>query len=97
MYLLQMNVKGAYLNAPIGREIYVQQPKGYEQIDSSGSRLTCHLQKSLFGPKQSGRNWNATLTNFSKSIGFIPNQADSYISTSVINCDQITILLGLVI
>ena len=66
LYLHKMDVKGAYLNAPIDKEIYVQQPRGYEQSDKSGNRLTCHLHKSLYGLKQSSWNWNTTLTNFLK-------------------------------
>eukprot|EP00795_Rhopilema_esculentum_P006325 gene6325-11752_t len=34
-------------HAPIDKEIYLQQPRGYEQSDKSGHRLTCHLYKSL--------------------------------------------------
>ena len=40
-----MDVKGAYLNAPIDKEIYVQQPPGYVQSDDNGTPLTCHLRK----------------------------------------------------
>ena len=45
----QMDVKGAYLKAPIDKDIYIQQPPGYVQQDLSGCRLTCHLRKSLYG------------------------------------------------
>jgi len=42
LHLHQMDVKGAYLNAPI--DIYVQQPPGYVRTDKSGKPLTCHLK-----------------------------------------------------
>ncbi len=87
-----MDVKGAYLNAPIDKDIYVQQPPGYEQSDNSGNRLTCHLRKSLYGLKQSGRNWHTTLTDFLKSKGFIPSKTDPCIYTHVINDEQIIVL-----
>eukprot|EP00795_Rhopilema_esculentum_P016954 gene16954-8450_t len=87
-----MDVKGAYLNAPIDKEIYVQQPRGYEPSDKSGNRLTCHLHMSLHGLKQSGRNWNTTLTNFLKLKGFIPNKTDPCIYTRAIEHDQVIIL-----
>ena len=48
LHLHQMDVKGAYLNAPIDKDIYVQQPPGYECTGESGTRLTCHLKKSLY-------------------------------------------------
>ena len=81
MYLHQMDVKGAYLNAPIDKDIYVQQPTGYECVDKEGTYLTCHLNKSLYGLKQSGRNWHTTLTDFLKSEGFKPSSVDPCIYT----------------
>jgi len=47
LHLHQTDVKGDYLNASIDKEIYVQQPPGYERADSSGKRLTCRIKKSL--------------------------------------------------
>ena len=87
-----MDVKGAYLNAPIDKEIYVQQPPGYVQSDENGTPLTCHLRKSLYGLKQSGRNWHSTLTDFLKSQGFTSNKTDPCIYTKFCENDQIIIL-----
>ena len=41
----QMDVKGAYLNAPIDKDIYVQQPPVYVKVDEKGTPLTCHIKK----------------------------------------------------
>ena len=79
LYLHQMDVKGAYLNAPIDKDIFLQQPPGYEQTKDDGSQLTCHLRKSIYGLKQSGGNWHKTLTDFLKSQESTPNQNDSCI------------------
>ena len=79
LYLHQMDVKGAYLNAPIDKDIFLQQPPGYEQISDDGTQLTCHLHKSLYGLKQSGRNWHKTLTDFLKLQEFTANENDSCI------------------
>jgi len=93
LHLHQMDVKGAYLNAPIDKDIYVQQPPGYEQTDSNGTPFTCHLKKSLYGLKQSGRNWHSTLTDFLKEQGFTPNKSDQCVYTyHAENGDQIIIL-----
>jgi len=81
LHLYQMDVKGAYLNAPIDKDICVQQPQGYESTDNSGTRLKCHLKKSLYGLKQSGRNWHQTLTNFLKSKGFTVIDTDPCVYT----------------
>ena len=51
LHLHQMDVKGAYLNAPIDKDIFLQQPPGYEQTSDDGTQLTCHLHKSLYGLK----------------------------------------------
>ena len=81
LHLHQMDVKGAYLNAPTDKDIYVQQPPGYEFTGESGTRLTCHLKKSLYGLKQSGRNWHNTLTDFLKSKGFTVSDTDPCVYT----------------
>lgn len=52
----QMDVKTAYLHAPIKFDLYIEQPEGYEVTSSEGDKLVCKLKKSLSGLKQSGRN-----------------------------------------
>lgn len=61
MLVHQMDVKTAFLNAPIDTEIYVKQPKGYIQGDEVD---VLKLNKSLYGLKQSGKNWNNMLHVF---------------------------------
>ena len=58
MVVHQMDVKAAYLNAPIDCDIYGKQAKGYEKVGKNGEKLVCKLNKSLYGLKQSGRNWS---------------------------------------
>lgn len=65
LILHQMDVKTAYLHAPIDCEIYIEQPEGYmKKSPTSLTKLVCKLQKSLYGLKQSGRNWDAVLHTF---------------------------------
>ena len=61
--LHQMDVKTAYLNAPIDCEIYMEQPEGFAVPSNSEDVLVCKFNKSLYGLKQSGRNWNGMLQN----------------------------------
>ena len=84
MKIDQMDVKSAYLNAPIDKEIFVEQAKGFEKFDQNGEKLVYKLNKSLYGLKQSGRNWNQTLNNYLMSLGFHQSQNDPclYIKTS---------------
>ena len=84
--LHQLDVKGAYLNAPIDKEIYVEQPPGYVEY-KHGQKLTCRLNKSLYGLKQSGRNWNQTLTSFLQESGFRNSDVDPCV---FINNDTLT-------
>ena len=64
MRVHQMDVKTAYLNAPIDCDIYMEQPEGFEKHGKNGEKLVCKLKKSLYGLKQSGRNWNNVLHEY---------------------------------
>ena len=57
----QMDVKTAFLHAPIDTEIYLEQPEGFEVKSNDGEKLVYRLKKSIYGLKQSGRNWNRVL------------------------------------
>lgn len=48
----QMDVKTAYLHAPLEEEIFMDQPEGFEQTGSE-KKLVYKLKKSLYGLKQS--------------------------------------------
>ena len=73
----QMDVKRAYLNADIDHEIYVDQPQGFIEYGKDGQQLVYRLKKSLYGLKQSGRNWNALLDDFLRNLNFDQSQADN--------------------
>lgn len=72
----QMDVKSAYLNAPIDKEIYVEQPQGYEVKCNDNETLVWKLTKSLYGLKQSGGNWNETLNLHLSALGFKQSKND---------------------
>ena len=44
--------------------------EGFEQLDSKGKPLICLMKKSLYGLKQSGRNWYLTFRNFLAAKSF---------------------------
>ena len=67
----QMDVKKAYLYAPIDYEIFVEQSEGFKT-----NKLVYILNKSLYGLKQSGRNWNKMLHECLIRNDFIQNPAD---------------------
>ena len=81
LVLHQMDVKTAYLHAPIDCEVYLEQPEGYEKKSKTGEKLVCKLEKSLYGLKQSGRNWNSLLHAYLTENGFEQNPADNCLYT----------------
>ena len=78
LILHQMDVKIAYLHAPIDRGIYMEQPEGYEK---EGEKLVCKLEKSIYGLKQSGRNWNEMLHTCLVDDNFTQNPTDHCVYT----------------
>ena len=68
----QMDVKSAYLNAPIDVKIYLEQPKGYTDED-----FVWLLNKSIYGLKQSGRQWNAVIHKFFINHKFKRSEVDA--------------------
>src|SRR5260370_28774550 len=70
----QMDIKLAYLNGSISEDIYMHQPKGYEE---RGSKMKfAKLKKGLYGLKQAGWEWYTTLHTFLIQIGFHHTHAD---------------------
>jgi len=65
--LYQIDVKTAFLNAPLDEVIYMDFP---EHISGGNSQHVLKLQKSLYGLKQAPREWHITLSNHLKSIGY---------------------------
>ena len=84
----QMDVKTAYLNAPIDCPIYVVQPEGFRTSNS-----VWKLNKSLYGLKQSGKNWNDHIHEFFDSNNFIRSETDPCIYFKTDNDGYITIIL----
>jgi hypothetical protein len=76
MNVCQMDVNTAYLHADVEEDLYMRQPEGFELEGPNGEELVCKLKKSLYGLKQSGRNWNRTLNAHLKEIGFEQSSTD---------------------
>ena len=71
-----MDVETAYLQSDLEEKVYVKQPPGYEQYGPNGEELVCRLRKSLYGLKQSGRNWRKKIDGWFRGYGFHPSSAD---------------------
>lgn len=77
IYLHQMDVSSAYLNGDLDELVFMKQPPYFD--DDSGKVLK--LKKSLYGLKQSGRQWNSKLNDVLKKLGFTPCTSDPCIYT----------------
>ena len=62
-----MDVKCAFLNAELTKDIYMQQPEGFV----SNPSLACMLKKPLYGLKQATRAWYAKIDGFLLSLSFV--------------------------
>ncbi|KAL9270148.1 Retrovirus-related Pol polyprotein from transposon RE2-like protein [Drosera capensis] len=58
----QMDVKSAFLNGKFQKEVYVEQPPGFE--DYEYPEHVYRLDKALYGLKQAPRAWYETLSTF---------------------------------
>lgn len=60
----QMNVNLAYINGTLEEEFFMSQPEGLVEKDKED--YVCQLKRSLYGLKQSGRQWNICLDDYLK-------------------------------
>ncbi|KAH9658076.1 Integrase catalytic domain-containing protein [Citrus sinensis] len=62
MYLEQMDVKTTFMHGELQEEIVMEQPEGY--VVSGKEDHVCLLEKSLYGLKQSPRQWYLKFDSF---------------------------------
>eukprot|EP00253_Pinus_taeda_P002448 PITA_02448 len=86
----QMHVKSAFLHGDLHGEIYMRQPPGFIQIDSS---LICQLKKSLYGLNQAPQAWYAKMDSFLLDIGFSRCHSNNTLYTKKVGNYLIIIVL----
>jgi hypothetical protein len=69
-----MDVKSAFLNGVLQEEVYVEQPKGFQ--DPHHPHHVYKLKKALYGLKQAPRAWYERLTTYLLAKGFTRGQAN---------------------
>ncbi|KAG8492178.1 hypothetical protein CXB51_009620 [Gossypium anomalum] len=73
--LEQLDVKTAFLHGELEEDIYMQQPGGF--IVSEKEDYVCLLRKSLYGLKQSPRQWYKRFDSFMASHDFKRSSLDN--------------------
>jgi hypothetical protein len=66
-----VDIKTAFLNAPLEEELYMDQPPGYKH----GTKV-CRLLKSVYGLKQAPRAWHELLKQELEGLGFRQSHSD---------------------
>ena len=86
----QMDVMSAFLHGDLQEEIYMEQPPGYVQDNSS---LVCLLKKSLYGLKQAPRSWYAKMDSFLLDTSFSRCHSDPNVYTKKVGNHLIILVL----
>lgn len=73
-YFRLLDVKCAYLAAPVKERVYIRQPQGYEDPRNPTGVLL--LKKAIYGLKQSARAWYGRLSEVLIAQGFEINAVD---------------------
>jgi hypothetical protein len=68
----QMDVKSAFLNGLLDKEIYMEQPQGF--IDPDHPNKVCLLKKAIYGLKQALCAWNLQFHRVLVDLGFTCTQ-----------------------
>jgi hypothetical protein len=83
--IYQMDVKSAFLNGPIKKEVYVEQPPGFE--DQEYPNHVYKLHKALYALKQAPRAWYEYLRDFLTQNGFKIGKVNSTLFTRKVDND----------
>jgi len=63
-----MDVKSSFLNKILHKEVYLEQPKGFE--DPKHSRHIFYLKMTLYGLNQAPHDWYERITSYLLAHGF---------------------------
>jgi hypothetical protein len=69
------DVKMAFTQAPLEDQIFMYEPEGFET--EGQEKMVVELKKSLYGLKQSARNWQLLLNSYCVQNGFLATHADA--------------------
>lgn len=87
----QLDVKTTFLHGDLKKEIYINQPEGFEEPDKE--HLVCHLKKSFYGLNQTPRRWYKKFDSFIIQHNFKKTFAYHYVFVKKYDNDESIILL----
>jgi len=74
MKVRHYDIKTAFLNGDVTKDLYMSQPEGY--VAAGQEQLVCKLSKALYGLKQSARAWNSKMNATLLANGFVRSKTD---------------------
>jgi hypothetical protein len=87
----QMDVKTAFLHGDLDKEIYMEQPEGFQVKGKED--YVCRLQKSLYGLKQAPRQWYKKFESVMGKQGYRKTNSDHCVFFQRFGDDDFIILL----
>ena len=88
--LYQLDVVMAYINGDLDEELYMEQAEGF--IEADQKKMVYSLKKSLYGLKQSGRQWFKKLDQKLQDFGLRPLNGDKCVY--IMKSEEIYIILA---
>ena len=91
LYVHQMDVKMAFLNGDLDKEVYMEQPEGFVLLGNE--HKVCKLIKSLYGLKQAPKQRHEKFDSVILEYGFTHNSADKCIYSKFTDSFDVIICL----
>jgi len=85
-----MNVKNIFLNGELKEKIYISQPEGF--VEPGKEKKVCKLIKSLYGLKQTPKQWNKKFDQIVLLYDFHINNSDKCVYVKQFNNNRCVIL-----
>ena len=93
MHMKQFDMGTADLNSDLTTRIYMQQPEGF--VNPETSSYVCLLLKNLYGLKQSARLWNHTFDHFFKLYNLLTSDADTCVYYRPTTFNSVDLIVGI--
>ncbi|CAH9103829.1 unnamed protein product [Cuscuta epithymum] len=89
--LEQMDVKTAFLHGDLKETIFMSQPPGF--INKEFPEHVCLLKKSIYGLKQSPRQWNLKFDSCMSELGFLRSKYDTCLYYKHVGTENVVYIL----